>query len=378
MPATDYYDVLGVARDASATEIKKAFRKRARDVHPDTSEHDDAEERFKELNQAYEVLSDPEKRSNYDRFGTADPSRAGGYPGGQQGGYGGYGGFGGFNVGDVFSSFFEDVMNAQGSRTEYLGGRDMAGQVVVTLREVAEGTVKQVRYVRAATCDACAGSGAAESGRVKPCPDCEGTGQLTTMRRTLLGSFQSTQGCTRCETTGVIGDPPCTVCTGSGRVNRSETVDVVVPAGVRDGARMRIDGKGEAGLRGGTPGNLIVTVRVQEDEHFHREGEDLHCRANVSMTRAALGGEITVDGLLEKLTVKVPSGTQNGATLVVKGQGVPRAGGGGAGDLVVHVNIAVPKRLSREQRELLTKLDESIGDGQKSSPLDRLRDWLGG
>jgi molecular chaperone DnaJ len=367
---TDHYEVLGVSRDASADDIKKAFRGRARDVHPDTSDHEDAEERFKRLNEAYEVLSDPEKRAMYDRFGTADPRQAG-YGAGNVGDFFG----GGSGMEDLFSVFFDGMTGGAG-RAVRREGRDMAAQVVVTLLQAADGTTTQVRYTRTAPCSECAGSGAGPGGEAKTCPDCQGSGQVSTVRRTILGSFQSLHACIRCGATGTIVDPPCPVCGGAGRTARSETVDVVVPAGIQDGTRLRVETMGEAGLRGAAPGDLIVTVRVQQHEYLHREGDDLHARANVPMALAAIGGEIKVAGLRGDVVVKVPGGTQNGHTLVAKGEGMPRRGSG-TGDLVVHANIVVPKRLTKDQRKLLEELSESLGDHRDPSTLERLRDWLG-
>ncbi len=373
MPSTtDYYDVLGVARDASATEIKKAFRRRARDVHPDTSEHEDAEDRFKQLNQAYEVLSDPEKRSNYDRYGTADPRQTE-YQGG---GFGGF--YGGGGIGDVFSDFFDSVMGGVNSaRTVHLAGRDMSGQVVVTLLESAEGTTESVRYRRMAPCTTCSGRGAPVGGEIKTCPDCQGAGQVSTIRRTMLGSFQSTQPCARCGAMGSIADPPCPDCGGSGRAERSETVEVTVPPGVYDGAVLRIPKMGEAGFRNAESGSLLVTVRVKPHEYLHREGDNLHCRANIPMTLASLGGEMTVAGLRGDVAVKVPAGTQNGDTVTAKGAGMPRGNSVPAGDLLVHANVVVPKKLNHDQRKLLEQLSESLGDRRGNSKLDRIREWLG-
>jgi len=372
MPATaDYYEVLGVGRDADQDEIKKAFRARARDVHPDTSEHEDAEERFKLLNEAYEVLSDPQKRAMYDQYGTADP-RTGGYG---AGGYDDLFGAGGVGMGDVFSMFFDGMMGGS-ARPVRPEGRDMAAQVSVTLLEAADGAVKQVRYTRAAPCETCGGSGAAAGGSLRSCPTCQGTGQVVTARRTLLGTFQSAHPCQACGATGSIVDPPCPTCGGQGRHERTETVDVTIPPGIADGQRLRVPDMGEAGLRGATGGDLIVTVRVLPHEFLHREGDDLHARANVPMTIAALGGDIRVAGLHGDVTIKVPPQTQNGMTIAAKGEGMPRRGTG-AGDLIVHANIVVPKRLNKEQRRLLEELSESLGDHREPSPLDRIRDWLG-
>lgn len=371
MPATrDYYEVLGVSRDASADEIKKAFRSRAREVHPDTSEHEDAEELFKELNEAYEVLSDPEKRRNYDQFGTATPGN--GFPGGYS--YGDPFG-GGVGVGDLFSVFFDGVMGG-GMRQPRPEGRDMSAQVVITLEEAASGTSKQVTYTRVMPCEVCSGSGAAEGGTARVCPDCHGSGQVTTSRRTFLGTFQSVAPCDRCGATGTVVEPPCQSCGGEGRLQGRESVTIDIPAGVADGQTVSVRDKGEAGLRGATSGDLIVTVRIRQHEFLHRNGDDLHARAEVHMTIAALGGEIEVPGLTGPVTVKVPAGSQTGDMVTVRGAGMPRTRGG-SGDFVVHVNVVVPKKLSKEQRRLLEELSESFGEKRTHTKLERVRDWLG-
>jgi molecular chaperone DnaJ len=371
MPATrDYYEVLGVGRDATDAEIKRAFRGRARDVHPDTSDHDDAEELFKELNEAYEVLSDPQKRANYDRFGSADPQV--GFPGG---GYGYADPFGGAGVGDLFSVIFDGVMGG-GVRQSRPEGHDMAAQVVITLEEAAEGVTKQVSYTRLAPCATCSGTGAAPGGSVRTCPECRGTGQKVSSRRTILGTFQSVAPCDTCAATGSVVEPPCSSCNAQGRIHARETVAVEIPAGVHDGQTVRVAGKGEAGLRGASSGDLIATVRVRAHDFLHRDGDDLHARAAVPMTVAALGGEIEVKGLAGPVTVKVSAGAQNGDVVVAKGAGMPRSRGG-RGDLVVHVNVVVPTRLNKAQRALLEELNESMGGSHPTSPLDKVRDWLG-
>lgn len=373
MPATrDYYEVLGVSREASADEIKKAFRNRAREVHPDTSEHENAEELFKELNEAYEVLSDPEKRSNYDRFGTATPGN--GFPGGGGYGYDPFAG-GGMGVGDLFSVFFDGVMGGAG-RQARPEGRDMSAQVVITLEEAATGVSKQVSYNRVAPCEACEGSGAAEGGSAQTCPDCQGAGQVTTARRTFLGTFQSVAPCERCQATGTVVEPACPTCGGQGRVHARETVTIDIPAGIQDGQTVTVRDKGEAGLRGAESGDLVVTVRIRPHEFLHREGDDLHAKAQVPMTVAALGGEIEVPGLSGPVTVKVGAGAQNGDTVVARGEGMPRMRGG-SGDFVVHIDVVVPKKLSKAQRKLLEDLAESFGEKVTHTRLERVRDWLG-
>ena len=365
--STDYYETLGVSREASAEEIKKAFRRRARETHPDTSDHEDAEERFKALNEAYEVLADPQKRETYDRFGTADPRQTG-FSGGSAGG--------GFGMGDLFSVFF-DGMSGNFARQASPEGRDMSGQVVVTLLEAADGTEKEIRYNRLAECGTCGGTGAEPGGQVTMCPQCHGTGQVRSARRTIMGTFESVGPCERCEGTGQVVDPPCPTCQGDGRVRVTETVEVKVPPGVMDGVQLRVPGKGEAGLRGASGGDLIVQVRVAPHETLHRDGDDLHGQARVLFTVAALGGEITVDGLHGPVAAKVPAGVANGDTVSVKGEGMPRLRGSGSGDLIVHINIIVPKKLTKDQRRLMEELSASLGDGHEHSAFERIRDWLG-
>lgn len=370
MPATrDYYEILGVSRDASADEIKKAFRARAREVHPDTSEHEDAEELFKELNEAYEVLSDAEKRSNYDQYGTATPG--GGFPGGY-----GYGDPFSGNVSDLFSVFFDGVMGGGGRQVVRPEGRDMSAQVVITLEEAAAGTSKEVAYNRVVPCEACEGSGAAEGGSAKTCPDCAGAGQVTSSRRTFLGTFQSVAPCARCQATGTVVEPACTTCGGHGRVHGRESLTIEIPAGIHDGQSLTVHEKGEAGLRGAAAGDLVVTVRIRPHEFLHRQGDDLHARAEVPMTVAALGGDIEVPGLTGPLTVKIPAGSQTGDTATTRGAGMTRMRGG-TGDFVVHINVVVPKKLNKEQRKLLEELATSFGEKRSQSRLERVRDWLG-
>jgi molecular chaperone DnaJ len=375
----DYYAALGVERGASADEIKKAFRRKARELHPDVNNAPDAEDRFKEVNQAYDVLSDPDKRDQYDRFGTV----------GRNGGGGGYqyadmgdlfgGGAGGFNMEDLFSAFFGGV-GGGGGRGVRLEGRDMAMQIVITLAEAASGAEKEIVIDRLATCEVCGGSGSVAESKTITCPKCHGTGQMVTQRKTFLGTMQTVATCDQCGGSGHIIENPCEECQGSGRVPDRQHVKVNIPAGIRDGQQIRIAGMGEAGIRGAAAGNLLVTVRIAPDEYLHREGDDLHCRATVPMTQAALGATIHVHGVLEEHDVAVPAGTQHGDTLRVKGGGMPRLHGNGRGDLIVHVAVTVPKKLSKRQRELLEQVATEFGEdhAEYKTPLHKLRDWLHG
>ena len=373
--AKDLYEVLGVARSATDDEIKKAFRKKARQLHPDVNKSPNAEEEFKELNEAYDVLSDPDKRAYYDRTGQT--------PGAAGGGYGGPGyvdfedifggGFGG--MGDIFSSFFSGMGGGATVRRE---GRDMGVGLRLTLEEVATGAKKEIVYDRLAPCQDCGGSGLGEGGHQATCPDCNGSGRVYTVQRTFLGDMRTTSTCGRCGGTGQVIENPCPECEGQGRVPDRQRVTVEVPAGIRDSQQLRITGFGEAGLRGAESGNLIVTCRIQPHEIFERDGNDLHAVATVSMVKAALGAEIEVDGIMpdEKVTVRIPEGCQNEQVIRVKGKGMPKFRSDMRGDLYAHVHVAIPKKLTKTQRELLEKLAEDLGEdyAEQRSAFDKLRD----
>ena len=379
MPAgtQDLYGLLGVDRTATADEIKKAFRRRARELHPDVNGAPDAEDRFKEVNAAYDVLSDPAKREQYDRFGSVGgPAGGGGY------GYSDLGDlFGGgatsINMEDLFSAFFGGV---RGGRSARLEGRDMAMQLLGTLAEAATGVEKEGVLDRLATCDVCGGSGSADGSGTTVCPDCAGTGQRVAQRKTFLGTIQTAVPCERCGATGHIVANPCEECEGSGRVPDRQHVTVSVPAGIRDGQQIRLRGLGEAGIRGAAAGDLIVSVRVGGDEYLHREGDDLHCRATVTIAQASLGTDLTVNGVTEDVAVHVPAGSQHGDTIKVKSFGMPRLHSTNRGDLYVHIAVDVPKKLSKRQRELLEEFAKESGEltaGHKT-PVQKLKDWLHG
>ena len=383
MPAgtQDYYTTLGVEKTATAEEIKKAFRRKARELHPDVNPAPDAEDRFKEINEAYDVLSDSEKRDQYDRFGSVG-SRSQGGPGGYQyvdlNDLFGGSAAGGIGMEDIFSAFFGGAAGGRGGGVR-LEGRDMAMSVVITLAEAASGVEKEIVLDRLATCDVCEGSGATPGSSVVTCPECNGTGQRITERRTFLGTMQTAAPCQRCGATGKVVENPCEECQGSGRVPDRQHVTVAIPAGIRDGQAVRLRGMGEAGVRGHAAGDLLVTVRVKPHEYLHREGDDLHGRATVTMTQAALGTDLTVQGVLEDVEVHVPAGTQHGDTVRVKGLGMTRPGGS-RGDMTVHIAVTVPKKLSKRQRELLEQLAEEFGDqhSEHKTPMQKLKDWLGG
>ena len=384
MPAgttKDYYAILGVNRAATDQEIKHAFRKKARELHPDVNPAADAEERFKEVNEAYDVLSDPQKRQMYDRYGSVPGAAGGGSPYGPGGGFGGPGeDFFGFDMSDLFSAFFSGVYGGgRGSRARR-EGRDMALTIQITLEDAATGADKEIVLDRLATCDVCDGSGTTAGGQVVTCPVCNGTGQRVTMRQTFLGSMQTMAPCDNCGATGQVIQNPCPECQGSGRVPDRERVKIHVPAGIADGQQIRVPGMGEAGIRGAAAGDLLVTVRIKSHEFMHRHGDDLHCQIKVSMTQAALGADIHSCGLLEDNDVSIPAGTQDGDTVKLKGRGMPRVNGSGRGDLIVHVSVEIPKKLSKRQRELLHELADEFGDKTRAdkNTLQKLKDWLSG
>ncbi len=373
--AKDLYEILGVSKDASDSEIKKAFRRRARELHPDVNKAADAEDQFKELNEAYDVLSDPNKRAQYDRFGTIPGAAGGGYGGGS--GYVDFddlfgGGFGG--MGDIFSSFF----GGQGGRPARKEGRDMGVGLRITLEEVARGVEKEIVYDRLAPCPDCKGTGLGENGKVVTCPECGGKGRVVSVQRTFLGDMQTATTCKKCNGTGSSIENPCPECEGQGRVPDRQRVTVKVPAGIRDGQQLRVGGFGEAGIQGAQAGDLIVTCRVQPHEFFERDGDDLHGRANISFIQAILGAEIEIDGIMpdEKVQVRIPAGCQNEQVVRVKGFGMPRLKSDIRGSMYVHVNVVIPEKITKKQRELLEKLADEMGEevAAPRSPLQKLRD----
>ena len=374
----DLYEILGVSKDASDAEIKKAFRRRARELHPDVNKAADAEDQFKELNEAYDVLSDPNKRAQYDRFGTIPGAAGGGYGGGS--GYVDFddlfgGGFGG--MGDIFSSFFGG-QGGQGGRPARKEGRDMGVGLRITLEEVARGVEKEIVYDRLAPCPDCKGTGLGENGKVVTCPECGGKGRVVSVQRTFLGDMQTATTCKKCNGTGSSIENPCPECEGQGRVPDRQRVTVKVPAGIRDGQQLRVGGFGEAGIQGAQAGDLIVTCRVQPHEFFERDGDDLHGRANVSFIQAILGAEIEIDGIMpdEKVQVRIPAGCQNEQVVRVKGFGMPRLKSDIRGNMYVHVNVVIPEKITKKQRELLEKLADEMGEevAAPRSPLQKLRD----
>lgn len=371
----DYYEVLGVERDADARTIKRAFLKKAREVHPDVSDDPDAEMKFKEVNEAYSVLSDEQKRANYDRFGTADGMGGSGYVDFSDI-------FGGMGMDDIFSSFFGGgAAGGHAGRQQRRQGRDMAISLSVTLEEAAQGCTKTISYDRLAPCEDCHGTGLAEGAKEEPCKRCHGTGYVTQVQRSIFGQVQSSAPCPDCHGEGTVIDHPCDMCDGQGRTPTHEKLDIKVPAGISSGRQLRVSGYGEAGYRGAPAGDLIVSVEVERHDRFERHGDDLYLDLSVSMVQAALGCTVEVDGIMpdERVSMHVPAGSQPGALVTVEGRGMPRIGGGGArGRLVARVKVVVPTELSAEARQALERYEEAVGEDfeRKRSMGDRIRDAI--
>jgi molecular chaperone DnaJ len=351
MPA-DYYELLGLRREADDTEIKKAFRRLARELHPDINQHDPAaEEKFKEVAEAYEVLSDSERRAIYDRYGH-EGLRSGGYEPS-------FSGFG--NIGDIFEAFFggsSPFGSVFGGGDAGRGG-DAAIEVSVTLDEVAAGVTRDLEIDLTATCSHCHGNGAEPGTPIETCPRCGGTGQLQAVSRSVFGQLVRMQVCDRCGGEGKIPQTPCGVCRGTGHEIRTESVNVQIPAGIEDGQRVRLSGRGHAGSRGGPAGDLYLLVAVEPDPRFERHGEDLVARVDVPFTDAALGTTLTVPTLAGDEQLELEAGTQPATVLRLRGRGLPQLRGRHTGDLHVVVNVLLPNKLSDEQRELLQRFKES-------------------
>ena len=374
MSKRDYYEVLGVGRGAGEQEIKSAYRRLAVKFHPDKNPGNaEAEERFKEAAEAYSVLSDPDQRARYDRFGHAGVSGASGAGAGW-----GAQGFGGIEdiLGDLFG--FGDVFGAgrAGARTRggAQRGADLRYDLELSLEDAARGMTAQLRIPRLEACDACAGTGAAKGTHPETCQACGGAGQV----RYQQGFFSVARTCNNCRGQGRVIKTPCEVCRGQGRVEREKSLEVKIPAGVETGSRLRIAGEGEGGAHGGPAGDLYVVIRVKEHEQFERQGSNLYSSVPVSFAQAALGAEITVQTLEGQEQLKIPAGTQTGTVFRLKGHGMPVLGGRGRGDLFVAVTVVTPRTLTREQRRLLEQLAEvEDKDLEDKGLMDKVRNIFG-
>ncbi|MBO6054493.1 MAG: molecular chaperone DnaJ [Oscillospiraceae bacterium] len=362
----DYYEVLGLEKGASEDEIKRAYRKLAKKYHPDMNPDDkDAEAKFKEVGEAYEVLSDPDKKARYDQFGFAgvDPNfNAGGGFGGF-GGFSGFGGGGAYDFGSIFNDFFGGGGTSSGTRRNApQRGDNLVAQAEVTFEEAAFGCEREINVSRIETCTECGGSGAAPGTAVDTCPDCHGTGQKR-VNQTFMGmQMQTTTACTRCGGTGTIIRTPCTKCKGKGKIRHNQKVKVSIPAGIDDGQSVRVRGEGHAGTNGGAAGDLLVAVSVKPHEIFVRDGANVMCEIPITFPQAALGCEIEVPTLDGKVRYNIPEGTQTGTTFRLKGKGIPYVGYKTRGDQYVTVTVETPTKLSNEQKDLLHKLAESMGE----------------
>lgn len=373
----DYYEVLGLQKGASDDDIKKAFRQMAKKYHPDLNPGDkEAEARFKEVNEAYEVLSDPQKKARYDQYGHAgvDPNF----------GAGGYQGYGFDNIdidlGDIFSSFFGGMGGSGGRRQNPNAprrGSDVTASVVISFEEAAHGCKKQVNIHLISTCADCGGSGAAKGSSPTTCPVCNGTGQERRQQRTAFGVFQTQSVCSRCHGSGRIIDNPCKTCNGTGQVRKPATVGINIPAGIDDGQVITVRGKGNAGSNGGPAGDLQLQVSVRPHPIFERDGYDVYCTLPLTFAQAALGAEVSVPTLDGKVNYSIKEGTQPGDSFRLKGRGIPYVNGRGRGDEIVQVTVEVPRNLNGEQKRILESFEKATGEGnyqKRRSFFDKLRD----
>ena len=346
----DYYEVLGVARDASSEEIKRAYRKLAFQYHPDRNKDKDAEEKFKEINEAYEVLSNPGQRASYDRFGAAGIPEFGR-------------GFEGFDFGDlgsIFDTFFGGGA-VRARRTAPQQGADLRYNLAISFEEAIFGCEKELQVVRTESCSLCHGTGSEPGSQPIRCPNCNGSGEIRRAQRSIFGQFINVTPCNRCHGEGRIISQPCPQCKGTGRERRSRNIVITIPAGVDDGITIRLSGEGNSGFRGGAPGNLYVTLSMQEHEFFKREGDDIIYDLALNFAQAALGDEIqmpTVDG---QFVLKIPAGTHSGRLFRIKGKGAPHFRGHGRGDQIVRVHVVTPQSLDEDQKKLFRELAKTLG-----------------
>lgn len=358
----DYYEVLGVSKTASDDEIKKAYRSLAKKYHPDINPGNaEAELKFKEANEAYEVLSNSEKRAKYDQFGHAafDPSMGGGS------GFGGFGGFGGadFDFGDIFSSFFGGGGSSRASRNAPIEGEDVFARITIDFDEAVFGCKKEISFARIEGCPECSATGAAKGTKPETCATCKGTGRVTVQQQTMLGYMQSQRACSACRGTGKIIKTPCKNCNGKAYIKVNKKLEVTIPQGIDSMQRIVLRSQGSAGRNGGSAGDLVIEVRVREDKIFTRSGNNIYCEIPISFAEAALGAEIDIPvlgGKTEKYTI--PEGTQTGTAFTLKGKGIPDINTKRKGDLIISVQVETPKNLTQEQKNMLRSFSESLGD----------------
>ena len=378
----DYYEVLGVDRSASDDELKKAYRKAAKKYHPDLNPGDaQAEKSFKEVNEAYEVLSDKEKRSRYDQFGHAgvDPNfgAGGGYGGGFTGDFGDFG-----DLGDIFGSFFGGGFGGGGRRSNPNApkrGNDASAAVNISFEEAAKGCKKTVKVTKIDTCDECGGSGAKKGTTTKTCPVCNGSGRVTSAQRTPFGVFQTQTVCSHCNGKGKVIENPCQKCNGKGRIRHTVEEVVEIPAGIDDGQVINMRGKGDSGVNGGPSGDLRINVNVRPHPIFNRSGYDVYCEIPITFVQAALGADITVPTLDGKVKFTIHEGTQPGDEFKLKGKGIQRLNYSGKGDQYVKIVVEIPKNLSKEQKEKLMDFEKLSSDKNyktQKSFMDKIKDFF--
>ena len=355
MASKDFYEVLGVGKSATEKEIKRAYRKLAQDYHPDKNKSPQAGEKFKEINEAYEVLSDPQKKANYDRFGISDDMGSGG-------GYSGFGnGFNteGFNMGGFGNIFDEMFSQATGfnqrSRETVNSGKDLNFSISIAFTDAIHGTEKEITYDTYVVCSVCRGTGSS-GGKVQTCSVCGGSGHVTRINQSIFGNISVSSACTNCSGTGKVVTDPCKNCKGSGRLRNVKNLKIKIPPGIRDNTQLRFVGGGEAGMKGGSIGDLYLLVNVKPDKVFSRNGDDILINTKIDIATAVLGGEISVPTLWGNVKLKIPTGTEPGSKFRIRDYGSPKFHGNGKGDEIVTVELEIPKKMDKRERELWEKL----------------------
>lgn len=373
----DYYEVLGVSKGCSEDELKKAYRQMAKKYHPDLNPGDkEAEARFKEVNEAYEVLSDSQKRARYDQFGHAgvDPSAGGG-----PGGFGGFEGFDFGDLGDIFEGFFGGGFGGgrRANPNAPRRGNDLNAHLTISFDEACKGAKKTVELNSMDTCPECNGSGAAKGTSPQTCPDCGGTGRVRVQQRTPFGAMTSERPCSRCGGKGKLNTHPCPKCAGAGRVKTARKLEINIPAGIDDGQTLSVRGQGDAGMNGGARGDLNVTISVRPDPLFVRKGYDIHVEIPITYAQAALGAELVVPTIDGKVKYNIPEGTQPGTVFRLRGKGVQNVNGRGRGDQYVEVTLEVPRNLSKQQKQAIKEFDGQLNEKhyeKQKSFFDKLKD----
>ncbi|WAA10366.1 molecular chaperone DnaJ [Fervidibacillus albus] len=368
MSKRDYYEVLGVSKDATKEEIKRAYRKLSKKYHPDINKAPDADEKFKEITEAYEVLSDEQKRAQYDQFGHADPNQ----------GFGGFGqgDFGGFGFDDIFETFFGGGRSRRRDPNAPKQGADLQYTMNLTFEEAVFGKETDIEIPREEDCSTCHGTGAKPGTKPETCPHCHGTGQMSTEQSTPFGRIVNRRVCYHCNGTGKIVKEKCPTCHGSGKVKKRKKIHIKIPAGIDDGQQLRVAGQGEPGVNGGPPGDLYIVFYVKSHEFFQREGDDIYCEVPITFVQAALGDEIEVPTLNGKVKLKIPAGTQTNTKFRLRGKGVQNVRGNGVGDQHITVKIVTPTKLTEKQKQLLREFAEISGqtiDEQEDSFFGKMK-----